>query len=1154
MKYLHTYIIFSLLLAIPKFGDAQSVLSSGSWYKIGIVESGVYKIDKAFLESLNINTNQIDPQTLKIYGHGGGMLPQENSAFSHLDPPQNKIFVSGESDGSFDNNDFLLFYGKSPHKSQLLANGQLDYEKNYYTDTTYYFLTFGDEQGERISNLPNATVGGSIFSTYHDFITEEDDEQNILSSGREWFSNPLTSSFGRSTEKVYAHNVPGIKDSVGIDISIYGASLFEASFDIYFNQRNIETIPVAPISSSTYTIRAIEYPRAYSIENNTSESFNLNIIFNENRVDGQTSQGLIDYVIFGFERDLKIYGNQSHFRNRKAINQNANYSIDKNGQSNLLIWNVTNPTNPANQRYAEGTERLTFNATNNQVTEYVIFNPANISAPSYFGTIRNQNLKSSVNVDGIIVTVPQFLAQAQRLAAFHATNDGLDIKIVTTREIYNEFSTGMQDISAIRNYFKYVWENGNEQLKYALLFGDCSYDYKQINKKSEIQVIRDLPNQNFIPVYESYESVHRLYSHPSDDYYGFFEEDEGDWYEGDQHPTGRPIEGTYNDHTLEIGIGRIPIRTATEAKNVVDKIIRYSTSPNTLGKWKNKFVYIADDGDRNQHMIDVEDLHQILSENYPRYDATRLYLDNFEQPNYTSPRMKIAIQEQIADGAFIIDYLGHGGARELMQENVIEKNLISQLNNRHKLPLFVTATCQFGVYDDPSLSSGAEDFLLSPNGGAIALLTTSRAVFAQTNFSVNKAFHESVFARDENGNYLRLGDIMRLTKNNSLNGPINRNFVLLGDPMLRLKYPKYDIKFEELEAEQDTLSALEEVRITGKVYDNETVVESFNGTATITLWDIPRQKITLGLDNPLFNNLAFESNEPFTYMEQDNALFRGEANVINGVFSLTFTLPKNASYQFKKGRITAYAFNREDIIDASGASQNFLIGGSADLKIDQTPPTIVDTYINEPSFRNGDVVGPSSLFIAKLSDENGINISTNGFNQNLTLTLNDTLTIELNDFYTAETDNSTAGTIVYPIQNFPKGTYTGQLKVWDTYNNSSTKYVEFKVSDKPKLRLYNVGNYPNPTTFDGETTFRFEHDKAGEQLLIKIVLFDQMGGKVNKWVYELDDVGNQVNDLTQLMVNYNGDRLKKGLYFYKLQVTSTTDGATNEVISRLLIN
>ncbi|MFY0601171.1 MAG: type IX secretion system sortase PorU [Cyclobacteriaceae bacterium] len=1149
------YIVLALISG-SILAQGQSVLSTGTWHKIGVTESGVYKIDAAFLSNeLNINTSNLDPRSVKIYGHGGGgMLPQGNDVFRYNDPPENAIYASGESDGSFDEGDYFIFYGNSPNKIKLHPNGSLDYSKNLYSDTTYYLLTYGGEPGLRLESLSNPSSSGASVDYFHDFIIYEEDDHNILNSGREWYSFPYTTAFGYKTSESFEYNRPGVRDSIGIDIKLLGASLFSASFDLNFNDNFLDKVPVAPLSSGTYTYRAFEYPQHYSLENNTSEDLKLDIKFNENRVNGQTSQGHLDYFILGFERDLDIYDGQTIFRNRKVLNQTNTYSIRSDGQAGISIWNISDKLSPKIQAFTQSGNTISFNEINNgSISEYIVFSIESLSAPFASGQVSNQDIKASINVDGIIISAPEFMSEAQRLASFHQDHDGLNIAIVTPKQIYNEFSSGMQDISAIRDYLKYTWETGG-QLKYVLLFGDCSYDYKRNNATHVNKSYSSLPDHNFVPVYESFESNHRLYSHSSDDFYGFFESSEGDWYEGDKTITGRPKVGTYNDHTLEIGVGRIPAKTIEEANVAVDKIIRYATSENTLGDWRTKIAYVADDGDDNIHMEDVEDLNKILQENFPQYDASKIYLDNFDQPDYKSPRMRRALQEKIADGVFIIDYLGHGGSGELMQEEVIDKKLILELNNRHKLPLFVTATCNFGVYDDPSQTSGAEEFLFHPNGGAIALLTTTRAVFAQTNFKINSAFHESVFMRDESGEHLRLGDVMRLTKNNGLNGPVNRNFALLGDPMLRLNYPEYEIRFEELESQMDTLSALEEVNLEGSIIENGSLLQTFQGRATVTVWDIPRQKITKGLDNPEFQGLEFEANDPFTYTEQDNALFRGDVSVTDGEFEVSFVLPKNSSYKYERGRVAVYALNENDFVDATGASRNFLIGGSADLLDDQISPLIVDTYINEPSFKNGDVVGPSSLFVAKVSDENGINISSNGFNQSLTLTLNDTLTLDLNDFYTADLNSFQSGTIVYPLENFPEGTYTGELKIWDTYNNNSTTPVEFKVSDKPKIRLFNVMNYPNPVSLSGETTFTFEHDRVGEQLIIKIAVFDMMGKKVNQWVYDLDDVSNRIDNLTRHTTNDRGDRLKKGVYFYKLQVTSTADGATNEVINRLLIN
>ncbi len=1131
---------------------AQSVLSSGNWYKVGVTESKVYKLDYDFLEkTLGINTSKIDPRTIKVYGNGGGMLPQPNSIYRPNDPVENAIFGVGESDGKFDKTDYFLFHGQSPHLTQLQPDGTLLYEGHDYCDTAYFFITYGENNGLRLSNKENLATTTNVITTFRDYIVYEENEEKHFESGREWYSKPLKSRGDDQVFRIFEYDLPGIKDSIGINLKLLAHTENPAAFEIAFNDNIIGQIPVAAIRTYKYSDRAFEYPFFHSAKNNTSQTIKLKIDFKENISGDVNSRGYFDYFVLGFDRSLKLYGDQTSFRSTKNLNTNRTFRIEKEGSATLDIWNITNPKNPAKQQYATSGNTLTFTEANTgAMTEYIVFDLSKVSAPNAFGKVSNQNIKTKINVDAIIISAPEFLTQAHRLADFHQSHDGLSVAVVTPRQVYNEFSSGTQDVTAIRDYLRYVWLNGNKQLKYALLFGDGSYDYKY--HATYLRNKKQYSNQNFVPVYQSQESINRLYSHSSDDYYAFFEEDEGDWYEGDQDSSGRPKPGTYNDHTQEIGVGRIPSKNLAEARNVVDKIIRYATSPNTLGAWRNELTYLVDDGDGNTHMRDSEKLAEIISNDYPEYNVTRLYLDNFEQPNNTSPSMEKALMEKFNDGIFLLDYLGHGRDDAITQELVFDTASIAKLNNRHRLPLIVTATCNFGVYDDPQIVSGAERALLHPNGGAIALLTTTRAVFANTNYPVNAALHNHIFSLDENGQHLRLGDVMRLTKNNSLAGPINRNFALLGDPMLTLNYPAYKIAFDELDQKRDTLSALEKVTINGKVHQGGALISNFNGTATITVWDAPREKRTLGLDNPATSGLEKEINYPFDYQEQDNALFRGDATVKNGTFSIDFILPKNASYKFKQGRISAYAIANSGNMDANGASSNFVIGGSAELQEDTTPP-VVSIYLNEPTFKNGDIVGPSSLFIASLSDANGINVSTNGFNQNLMLTLNDTIELILNNYYTASADDYTKGKVVFPLQNLAPGSYHGELKVWDVYNNYSLKSVDFKVSDEPKIRLFKVMNYPNPISASGETTFSFEHDRIGEGLKVNVMIYDMEGGKVREWDYKLDDTLTEKVDVPMTIESTGGQPLRSGVYFYKLQVTSTSDGATNQIVNRLLI-
>ena len=1135
-------IITLILTLLSSAIQAQSVFSDGSWFKLGVTETGIYKIDRDFMASvLGINVSNLDANTIKLYGFNGGLLPQQNSAPWYSDPPEIPMHSSGTADGSFDVGDYLLFFAQSPHKAILKKNGELDYEKNLYSDTAYYFLTFGGEQARLIETIENLSSGSAsaTINTFNDYITHEVDETNILFSGREWYGERFGSS-GGVTSKNFNYTVEGIRNSIGVYTRLIGQSESPTSFDILLDQQVLGQVAIDSIPSVTsysdfsrvrYTFRGTEQFGDFFRIGQASN--NLQLTFRFNVGTASSSRAYIDYFILGFERNLRLYGNQTRFRSVKSAGNSLTYEVGiPTGNQEVVVWDITDPAVPKVQSFQKSAGSLTFTAAaDSLVNEYIIFEGNDFPTPAYYGSVSNQNIKGKANVEGVVITVPEFLSEATRLASFHEMHDGLAVAVVTTRQIYNEFSSGRQDITAIRNYLKYLWENGN-RLKYALLMGDASFDYK--NRVSN--------NTNFVPVYESRQSLHRLYSHSSDDYYGFFEVDEGFWDEGIlELYNGTRFPFDYTDHTLEIGIGRLPVKTKEEATDVVNKIIRYATSVNALGKWRTEAVYMADDGDGTIHMRQSETVNKIVRDGHPEIKVARLYLDEFN----TVESMQNAFLDNMAEGALILDFLGHGSPSALMQRNeenqlktVITIPLLSELKNRHRLPLFMTATCNFGQYDNPTFVSGGENMMLNPNGGVIALLTTTRAVFSSTNLLLNESFQEAVFTKQD-GQYPRLGDVIRQAKNNSLAGPINRNFALIGDPMLMLNYPGYEIRFDKLESQADTVSALEKVTISGEIWAVDQRADNFEGTAIVTVLDIPREKSTLGL-----------ANNSFIYEEQSNALFRGEASVTNGSFQVSFIVPKNSTYNYKNGTITAYAFNDGEIVDAMGASNNFVLGGTAsDMSDDDQAPT-AQLYLNEPTFRNGDLVGPSSLFIANLKDESGINISTNGINQSIKLILNNLDPIILNDYYTANLDDYTQGTIVYPLQNLEPGYYVGELSVRDTYNNSSSWPIEFRVSDKPVLNLYDVINYPNPVPVSGSTTISFEHDRIGEELMIDFQVYDSKGSIITSRDLAIDDAPRKIDFIWDIAP---GEVQGKGIYFFKIEVMSTLDGGRSTSVSRLII-
>ena len=1093
-----------ILLSMINAMGQSSVLESGDWWKVGITESGIYAINGATLSNWGIPISDVDATTFKVYGNSvNGILPQENEIVRPFDLVENAIYAKGADDGVIDEGDVFLFYAQGPNKLDF-EESNLIYEPNIYSDTAYYFITFGGSEGKRVENIQSNSPATEITTFYWDPIIHEPENFNLLSSGRGWLGDKLSNSTGLTAS--FNHDVAGFSGSLKVWLGVAAESEGDASFDFSVNEQFKTNLTISKNNANGYVIGTDNFG-AYEASIGGSDALKVDITFNRNP-KVLTSIGYLDYYYIAAQRKLELHESELIFWNH--TNAKSTYQLPTDANQ---CWNVSEPSIP--KRIA-----ITENRSTSSGHKFVVFNDhSTFSNPTYFGKVKNQNIKQFTGVDGFIITHPNFFTQALELAAFHNVHHGFNIEVVSTRQVYNEFSSGMQDLTAIRDFLKYIYEQGGQKLKSVLLYGDGSFDYKD----------RLDNNTNYVPIYESRESLHGIYSYSSDDYIGFLENNEGLWQESRS-----------GDHTVEIGIGRLPVKSIEEAQTVNEKIIRYATSERTFGEWRNKFIYIADDGDNGKHMSQGEAFNAIIAESSPEVNVRKLYLDAFEQnlaDGEKSPSMQQSLLERIKSGALIIDYMGHGNELSLMQEAVITTGFIGQLDNRHKLPLFVTATCDFGKYDNPRLRSGAEQLLLSKTGGAIGLLTTTRPVFAQTNEPVNEAFHRSTFGLID-GRRPTLGDIVKQTKNESLEGRINRNFALLGDPFLTLNYPKYDITIDGLNEKTDTLSALQEITLTGRVSSAGQKVESFNGTGALTLWDIPQEKQTKG-----------QQNAPFTYVEQTNALHRGEVQVENGSFTTTFLIPKNTSYKFERGKINGYFLDEKNMQDASGGTNNVVLGGSSDnIQSDVIPPNI-SIFVNDVPYKAGMTINQNNLFIVQLSDESGINISQNGFNQNLSLSLNDTIEIILNDYYKASIETYQKGAIIYPMGNIAAGNYWGELKVWDSYNNSSTISVEFKVSDQPILNLSDISIYPNPLKTGRNMNIRFTQDREGDELDITIGIFDVMGNQIINEDLYYNDSPSTIENITWRP----STSLPEGVYFLHVQLTSGQDGATNNFIKRLII-
>lgn len=1120
------------------FYTSASVLSSGDWYKLAVTGTGIHKIDKSILQALGINTQSIDPKTIQLYGNGGGMLPQPNAAPRPDDLQENAVLVAGEADGRFDEGDYVQFYAQGPHSWAYDAQQQqFRHSFNFYTDTAYYFLRIGYTSGKRIGSRGPAAGATRIISSYDEHLFHELDQKNMVYSGREWYGEEFSSfTSSRDINFTVSDLVPG--SAVKLTAFLMANSPADCSFTINLNGQTLGSQSIRNRGTYNYHPEGVNSIQTYTIDQpalgNPTE-LKANLQFNPG--GSSTSLGYLNYLELNYTRRLQLYGEQTSFRSVASTTAPASTFEIADAPATALVWDITDPVQPLEQQTIAGSG-LRFSAPTVALREFVIFLSGIGIKPIPIGKVANQNLHA-LNLDGnsdlIIVTHPKFLQQANRLAAYRSQRSNMQVQVVTIKQVFNEFSSGALDVTAIRDFMRMVYsrsrKSGPKNL-YLLLFGDASYDYK--NHLGH--------NTNVVPVYESRESLHPITSYSSEDYYGFLDEDEGEW-----------AENIAGDHLLDIGIGRLPAKTEQEAATIVDKIMAYE-SPAHFGKWRSQITFVADDGDNNEHLKDAEFLANYLENNFPNYTPNKVYLDLFPQlavsNGQRSPAAAAAVNKAVEQGSLITNYTGHGNEVSWTAEQILTIPQIEAWKNRDNLTFLLTATCEFGRYDDPARSSAAELAVLQPDGGAVGLLTTTRPVYADDNRILNRNFFNAAFTPVD-GQMPHLGDLVLRTKNNSIadgtngsNAVNNRNFTLLSDPSLQLAYPDLKALITQINGKQvnaDTLGALDKVTLEGQITDAAgSIATYFNGNIRLTVFEKQTTQITLG-----------DESAPAPVKLRENILYDGKASVKNGLFEATFVVPKDITYTYGQGKVTLYA--NSDTRDAMGANQAIVIGGTAKTtETDNTPPT-VRLYLEDESFVFGGSTGKSPAILAKLYDANGINTVGTGIGHEITAVLDgdkDNL-LMLNDFYTSETDSYQEGRIKYGLKDLASGPHSLRLKVWDTYNNAAEEYIEFVVSNDDKIALEHVLNHPNP--FTTKTTFHFDHNRAGETLDIQVQIFT-ISGKLVKTLQATSFASkSHYAELTWDGRDEYKDMLARGIYIYKVNVRSQQDGSKTSKFEKLVL-
>lgn len=1110
----------------------NSALASGSWYQISVAGDGVYKIDYNFLRDNSISSGNISFNSFGVFGQAMGILPDANSAFRVDDIEEIPLkIIDQNNNGTWEQNDYVIFYAKGPNIWQY-QNGTYHYTANYFTDKAGYFITTNKGTGGFMPTEPSIATAPFTANSY-DFLGIFEEENNnviytelpgTMGSGREWFGTRLSNYANTQNATI---NIPNINSAVlaKVSVQVLASSISSSSqFVIQNNGTLWDQVLIPATGSGSYPDAANAVFKAY--DKNLSTTNNFSFIFSNN-ADPQAT-GFLDYVKVIAEANLKLDNNYLQFRKAAALGQNTTYNIAE-ADANTEIWDITRGTEIKKINGTLSGSTYTIKVNMDTLREFVAVNTTgSFSTPNFETAVSNQNLHGLNQQDLFIITNNDFLSEANRLANFHR-NNGLTVAVIDIQKIYNEFSCGMQDITAIRDFLKMFYDratNIQEMPKYALLFGDASFDYKDKLGKG----------QNIVPTYESYQSFSQINSYCTDDYFGYLDNNEGE-----------DIEVANNINRLDIAIGRLPVDNIEQARGVVDKIINYNTI-NTMKDWRNNLCFVADDEDSNLHFGQVENLVALTTiENKDYYNIDKIYLDAFNQENAAGgdryPTVNDAILRKLKTGTFLMNFTGHGGPRNWTQERVFNIEDIKELDNKDNLPLFITATCDFSPYDDIEHHSAGENLLSNANGGAIALLTTTRVVYAHENFLMNSQVLDFLF-QNVNGRKPTVGEIMMQAKNNATQSTNNRKFVLLGDPALTLAYPEYNVATTKINnlpiAQIDTLKALERVKIEGEVRGTGgNLLSNFNGVIYPTVFDKTASYQTKGQD---------AGSQVATFSLQNKILFKGKASVTNGKFSFEFIVPKDINYAFDKGKITYYAHNTAGTSDAHGYTYSFYVGGTADSIVADSKGPQVDVYINDTTFAFGGLTDEEPLLLVKLEDMSGINTVGNGVGHDIVGLLNENTQEQylLNEFYEATLDDFTKGNVEYPFNKLDDGRYSVRVKAWDVHNNAGEGYTEFVVASSAQLALKNVLNYPNP--FTTHTSFIFQHNRPGDILDVNVQIYT-ISGKVIKNINEtIVSEGYNVNpnEITWNGLDDYGDLIGKGVYIYKVNVKGEGGFAAQE--------
>lgn len=1095
---------------------ASSVLASGKFVKVKIKETGIYKLTYEALNSMGVNSANV-----RVFGYGGALLDQDFTKPKPDDLPEVAVWMEKGADGVFNAGDYILFYGQGLVKWRYdQPRSMFTHTLNHYANEGYYFITSDAGQGKKIQDVAITVPAGTEVAEvteFTDYQLHEVEKYNLAKTGKvfygEIFENTTSYNFSFDFPNMAAGNVKARVD-------VAATSTETSGFVLKLNGAQELSFSVSRKSGDNYEIgKEANATLTFPVTNPNSKA-EFTLTYSKPNL---SARGYLNYLEVNARRKLVMNGAVLFFRNTDNLNSFVYNRYRISGvNANVQVWDITDPANVKRIVAARSGDVLEFTDSGETLKEYLAIDPTAKASftlePTPAGTVANQDIHGMQAAEMVIITHPTFVPQAEKLANAHRQMDNLRVNVMTTDQVYNEFSSGTPDASAYRWAMKMFYDralaaaDASAMPKYLLLFGRGSYDNRGIINNS---------GDNLVITYQADMSLDIVKSYVTDDYFGFLDDKEG------LYPPA---------NLLDIGIGRFPVATSQQADDVVNKTIAYMKNE-IRGNWKNQLCFLADDEDGALHMRQADSIAQSLKKNNQGFQFNKIYLDAYLQETSASgdtyPLATTKLHNLINTGLLMLNFTGHASENGWTKEKVLLADDVKNMYNT-KLPLWVAATCDFVLFDVKNISAG-EYVLLNPAGGGIALFSAARTVYASQNERLNRFFTLDLFEKN-NGKYPRLGDAVFKSKNQTGTEINKLSYMLFGDPALRLTYPTgYRVITEKINdktvSNSDTLKALSVNKFQGYIVDdNNNKVTDFNGKLEISIYD-KMQKITT-LDNDKAGSI--------TYEDRPNLLYSGKANITDGVFTFTAMIPRDIRYNYGSGRINYYASDSNSDREAQGFYENFTVGGSTPDFIQDNEGPAVTMYLNTPNFTPAGKVNETPMFVARVSDKNGINTVGSGIGHDMRLVIdgNPLTSYTLNDNFEAETGSYQEGTVRMKLPQMSAGKHTITFFCWDLLNNSTTATLDFEVVPGLIPELFSVYNYPNPVRTG--TSFVIEHDRPQVILETTLDIFDISGRLI------ISVRQNSAENLKWDLKDSTGKKVQAGVYLYRISIKTNNSEQTSK--------